>query len=475
MKTLAELARDSLFSIVFHLAPRLASALLFILIGRRTGPADAGVFALAITYLTIFTAIVRGLDDLVVRQVSREPGRARHYLAVFLRLRIGLSLLSLGVLVVLVLVVFDYADSTAGPVLILASSLVPDGLAYVAQSVLLGQRRFGLPAAALAIASVLKLAIGWTVLLTGGTVQQIAWIWLAGSVLGMVLMLALAIQRVGLGSLSDWTDRQILSHHRRTALSFLLMTALVTLETQADTLFLSGFHGEAEVGRYSAATTIAYSLLMFSQAYRFAVYPLMTRYALQSPDKLSDLYEQSVRYLGTLIMPTVAGIALLSPQIVDLVFGPEFQQTAGVLQVLIPTVLLMFLGEPNVRLMLVRDRQKPVSIFLVASFTTNVLLNALLTPTWGAPGAALARVCSALVFFALSTCYVARRLLRFNVLETMLRPAVATLAMAALVWILRSGPLVVSIGAGVVSYGASLWLVDMLWSKRRRLSSGGRH
>jgi O-antigen/teichoic acid export membrane protein len=71
MKTLLELTRDSLFSIVFHLSPRLANVLLFITMGRLIGPTDAGVFALATTYLVIFTTVMRGPDDLVIRQVSR--------------------------------------------------------------------------------------------------------------------------------------------------------------------------------------------------------------------------------------------------------------------------------------------------------------------------------------------------------------------------------------------------------------------
>ena len=117
-----ELARDSFFSIMVRLSPRFANVLLFILIGRLTGPAEAGVFTLATTYLVIFTTVARGLDDLVVRQVSREPDLAPRYLTNFLALRLGLSLFLYCVLLFVVLVVFDYAPSTAIPTLILALS-----------------------------------------------------------------------------------------------------------------------------------------------------------------------------------------------------------------------------------------------------------------------------------------------------------------------------------------------------------------
>jgi O-antigen/teichoic acid export membrane protein len=459
MNVFIELARDSLFSAVFHLAPRFASVLLFIIIGRRAGPAQAGVFTLATTYLVIFTAVMRGLDDLVVRQVSREPDQAPRYLTNFLLLRIGLSPLLYGVLLLVVLVVFDYADDTTIPILILTLSLIPDSLTYVAQSILLGQRRFGAPAITLTGVSLFKLVGGGIVLFSGGSLQQIAWLWSVGSLLGMITLLVVAIQRVGGLKRSDWLDRRPIARHWRAALSFLFITTMATLETQTDTVLLSGFHGETEVGWYGAATTVAYSLVMFSQAYRFAVYPLMTRYALQSPEKLSRLYGQSMRYLGMLVLPMVAGIILLSTQIVPLVFGPQFQPTVRVLEILIPTLVFMFLNEPNIRMMLVHDRQNRISLFLVCSVTANVLLNLALAPAWGAMGAAAARVCSALIFFTLNYFYVSRFLVRLNIFRLLSRSGLATLIMALTLWLVRAWPLPVSIGIGIITYVAALGLV----------------
>lgn len=473
MNTLIELARDSLFSIIFHLAPRFANVLLFILISRWAGPAEAGTFALATTYLVILTTVMRGMDDLVVRQVSREPDRAPRYLTNFLLLRIGLSLLLYGVLLFVVLVVFDYTGNTTILILILTLSLAPDSMTYVAQSILLGQRRFGAPAITLAGASLLKLVGGGVVLFNGGSLQQIAWVWLAGSLLGMTALLVVAIQRVGGVQWSDWLDWRPLTHHWRAALSLLFITTMMTLETQADTVFLSGFRGETEVGWYGAATTVTYSLTMFSQAYRFAIYPLMTRYALQSPEKLPRLYEQSVRYLGMLVLPMVAGIVLLSPQIVSLVFGPQFEPTTRVLEILILALIFIFLNEPNARMMLVHDRQRWISLFLVGSVITNVLLNLTLAPSWGATGAAVARVCSALIFFLLNYLYVARFLVHLSIFRLLSKPALATLMMALALWPVRAWPLPISIGVGIASYAGALWAGEQCLARRCNVAVPG--
>ena len=454
-----ELARDSFFSIMVRLSPRFANVLLFILIGRLTGPAEAGVFTLATTYLVIFTTVARGLDDLVVRQVSREPDLAPRYLTNFLALRLGLSLFLYCVLLFVVLVVFDYAPSTAIPTLILALSIVPDSLTYVSEAILLGQRRFSAPAIVHTSVGFCKLIGGGLVLAAGGELQQIAWLWVTGSLFGMIALLSMAARSVGGIQWSDWIDWFPLTRNWSVAPSFLLITTMMTLEGQLDTVLLSALHGEAEVGWYGAATTVVSSLVMFSQGYRLAVYPLMTRYALCSPEKLSRFYERSVRYLGMLVLPMVAGIVLLSPQIVFLVFGPQFQPTGRVLEILIFSLAFIFLNVPDSRMMLVYDRQDRVFLFLLGSVTINVVLNLVLDPTYGALGAAVARLCSSSIFFLLNYLYVVRFLARSNPLRLLLRSALATLIMAVVVWSVRAWPLPVSIGLGIATYTGTLWLL----------------
>jgi O-antigen/teichoic acid export membrane protein len=459
MRTLIELTRDSLLSAVFYVAPRFASSVLFIFIGRLAGPSDAGVFALAITYLTLLTVALRGLDDLVIRQVSREPERASHYLANFLLLRIALSLLAYGLVLFLMRAIFDYAPGTALPVLILSVSVVPDSLTYVAHAVLTGQRRFAEPALALVGAGVFKLVGGGLAIAGRGSLVDVAWIWLIGSILGAVAVLIAATKRVGGLRQSDWTDWRALADNWRAALFFLFSTVTIAVESQVDTVFLSGFHGESQVGWYGAATTVISSLYVLSQAYRFSIYPLMARYALQSPEKLSTLYKRSMWYVSALVLPMVAGIVLLTPQIVSLIFGPEFGPTAPALEILSLSLIPVFLSQFDVRMMLVHDRQRWISLFIVTSAALNIFMNLALAPTYGAAGAALSRACSSLLFLLLSHFYVTRFLVRFNLVHILFRPTLAAAVMALVVGALRTWPLLAVIGIGAAVYSIGLWLV----------------
>ena len=422
MNTFRELAHDSFFSAIVHLAPRFANVFVFIVIGRLAGPAQAGIFALATTYLLIFTTLMRGLDDLTIREISRQPGLARNYLANFLLLRLALSAALYGVLVFVVRHVFTYPVSTSTPIIILTLSLVPDSLGYVALAAMLGRQNFKVPAAILSFATLIKFSGGAIIAVMGGNLSQIAWVWFAGSLINMALLMIYSVSQLGWVRPKEWTDWSHLQGIWQATAPFLLITILTTIESQSDTVILSNLHNEAEVGFFNAATTLAYSLAIISQAYRLSVYPMMARFAAQTPSRLAKLNDQSLRYLGMLVLPMGTGLFLLAPQIVELIYGSSFQPTALVLRLLSPVLIFMFLNVPSARVMLVKDHQGMNTLFLFFSAVLNIGLNLILDPRLGAQGAAIARLCSFSLNFFLTYLFVKHLLLPSNLLQLLSRP-----------------------------------------------------
>ena len=451
MKTFLDLLRHSLLAIVFHIAPRFANVLIFILLGRLAGPEQAGVFSLATTYLLIITTIMRGLDDLVTRQIAREPDQAARYFGNFLLLRLIMSTLMYLMLIMILQGGLNYPPATLIPIMILALSVVPDSLAFGAQAVLLGLHRFGPPAAVHGSANLLKLMIGAAILWAGGDLIKVAWIWLGGSIFGMLLMLIVTFKQVGGLRRVSWLDFAPLKGQWRAAFVFTMITMLTALDSQTDTVLLSVFRTEAEVGWYGAATTITFSLVMLSQAYRFAVYPQMTRYAHNTPDKLNPLFQKSVHYMIVLVMPMVVGIILLAPQIVNLVFGPKFVPTIPVLRILVLSLLFIFIGEPINRLLLVMDKHGKSVMFLFVGASVNVMLNLLLIPSLGASGSALARTISTGIYFILILFYVLYLGVSFPSVSFLFRIMISVMIMIIPVVILSQN-LFFSIGVGMVVY-----------------------
>lgn len=464
MTMFGSLIRHALLSFALQLAPRLANVAIFIALGRRTGAADAGVFVLATTYLLIATTLMRGLDDLVMRQVAREPDRAGSYLRSFSLLRLSLVVVLYVALATVTRFVFDYPPQTDRIILILGLALLPDNLAYAAQAVLMGRRRFGVPAAAWTATSVIRLAGG---LMAGDDLIVVAWSWLIGATVGMSIMMVEAF-RVSGDTPADWRDWTALRHNGRAALVFTMLTSLAMLESQSDTIILSVVHDTAEVGFFNAATTIAYSLALFSQAYRFAVYPIMSRDAVAAPPQLIKVYAASLRWLALLALPMVAGIIAIAPQLIPWLYGAEFEPTIRVLQILVVTLVFIFLNEPNFRLLLVRDQQGTLLRLMTISAGVNIGLNLLLAPGWGAVGSAVARVASAALLFALVTRAASRERSAIDAAGASVTPilygrlsriAAAAALMGGIVYYAATWPLFVRVLLGAIVYLSAVLVV----------------
>ncbi len=67
---------------------RAAGTLVFIFVGRISGPEDAGVLSLALGYLAILTTLFTGLDDLLIREVTAAPKRVTALLLAYAVLRL---------------------------------------------------------------------------------------------------------------------------------------------------------------------------------------------------------------------------------------------------------------------------------------------------------------------------------------------------------------------------------------------------
>jgi len=435
------------------------NAVAFILIARLAGAQPAGIFSLGTTYLVIFTATTWGLDELMIRQIARDRSTSAQYFGTFLILRALLTGAAYLLMMLIVGKLMPYPLTTSRPILILGLCIIPDSLGSVGQSLLNAYERFDLPLAAGIAGSLVKLALGAWAALTGGGLEGVGWAWVAGSCLAATINLVIAGNLAWPLRPRQWLDWPFWAFNLKLALPFLGMGFLLTVEFQADVVILSAVRSEAEVGWYGAVTTIIFALNLLAQGYRSAVYPLMTRYHQTDQAKLSRLYERSLFYLGALSLPMATGLFLLSPGIITLIFKSGFTGAIIPLQIMAWLLVFTYLNVPNSRLMLVNDRQKRLTLFLVGSMVTNILLNLWLDPRLGAVGASTARVCSSMLFFLLNDRYVNQNLQTHSILKTLAWPALATITMGLVVWLAHGENLWMEILIGVLVYGGTMLLI----------------
>jgi O-antigen/teichoic acid export membrane protein len=377
-------------------------------IARALGPASLGRVGFAISLAGFFGLLVSsGFPTYGVREVAQRPHDGQALVAQLLGARLCFAALAY---VLLVAFTFTLAptDSFTRP-LILCS-----GLSLFVASVDLQWLFSGLSRM-------------WTVALAGIASQVVnagLTIWLVGSpghALRLILIIVLSPALAGLVFL--WRARRQFVLPRpelqpRRWLSILPGCATLSLAglmsliyDQLDLVLLRYFSADDETGVYVAACRVMNLALSFVFFIGQVYFPLIYQAAKENG-------EQEERYLQLMWNTTmlialplsIAGVILARP-LTLLILGPQFAAAATLVRWLMPnvvaTALAIYFGGRLIHHR--RDRQYLISVG--AGAASNIVLNLLLMPRFGALAAALTTFISQLLVAGLA-CYYSRGLAR---------------------------------------------------------------
>jgi O-antigen/teichoic acid export membrane protein len=480
--TRTRFANDMLFALVSRLVPRIASTLLFVFLMRQSGVIVAGTYSLSVAFLTagvLFTSL--GLEELIVREVAQNLRSSGLYLINMLLLRAGAAIVGYAIIAGFVLLFPGYDPDVKRIVLIQGLGLLPEGLVATMFAVFNANRRLGWMAFLSICVSAFQLLAGGAAVWVGADLEIVVIALLAGSVLGSAVSAYLAFrlfreQRVARFDQSGaWRiDWGFCVQQLKLAPSFAALITLVSLDIQLDVLLLSAIRDVGQVGIYSAARTLILVLSLLPQAFRMTIYPSIARAAATSESDLRDIYRRSWHYLSLVGLPLVFGGMILSGQITGLVYGePQIGVTLS-FGILLLHLLAGFLYVPGTRLMIARDQQARLTFLLGGSILAQVLLSLVLVPQHGAVGAAISRAAASMIYFIGVELYVSRHILPGNSgWHMLIRPLLATAAMLACVWLLKSESLFLSVVIGALVYGAATVLMAVTnlrrWRRREQL------
>jgi len=196
----------------------------------------------------------------------------------------------------------------------------------------------------------------------------------------------------------------------RDALPLLFLSTLGVVNTWTDTLMLGAIKGAEAVGIYAVANRGSGLITFFLTAANMALAPTIANlHARRNLVQLQLLVTKSARVTLFFSFPLALSLIVFGNWFLLLV-GPDF--TRGQLALAILSVgQVINVGMGSVAMLLVmtgheRDAARGIGI----SAMLNVVLNALLIPTWGIEGAALATASSMILWNILLAIWVYNRL-----------------------------------------------------------------
>ena len=181
------------------------------------------------------------------------------------------------------------------------------------------------------------------------------------------------------------------------ALPFAALTFIYVANSSIDTILLSLYRPEEEVGWFAAASALIAYLLLLPTQFLQAIFPVFARFHSFSGDALRQAYRTSFKFLLLLGFPLWAGIIVIANPVISLVYGPGFENSVLALQILAFSLSWMY-GYANGGLLIATGGQTLLAAIEGVGIVVNVVVAFLLIPRFGHLGASFAAISSGAVF-----------------------------------------------------------------------------
>ncbi len=223
-----------------------------------------------------------------------------------------------------------------------------------------------------------------------------------------------------------------------------------------DMVLLARLRGDAEVAVYSVAYRLLETVLFVSYAVHQAVFPVMS--ATSSGPRQRAAYERALAVVAFVYLPFAVVSVLEGDAVIGVLFGDSYEDESGRALAWLAPAPLLFAGSLfGTALLMALLRTRAMLIASSVALLVNLALNLVLIPPYGAAGAAAATT----VAYAVQTVVVLAVLRGLAPRPRFFPPlgpaAVAALALAVALAVVRA-PVLVELGLGAVVY-LMVWLL----------------
>ena len=185
------------------------------------------------------------------------------------------------------------------------------------------------------------------------------------------------------------------------SLPFGLTMIFYSIYFSIDVVMIQFLAGDYATGIYNSAYKVISVFTAFYVIYQYVIFPLMSKLYAEDSNLLKVSFEQSFKYSLLILLPLCIGVYFYSPYLINLIFSSEYASASPVMQILIWTVIFLFVN--GVASSLLNSIGKEVSVtktYLIAA-VFNIVLNYLMIPIYSYNGAAMTTVLSEILILML--------------------------------------------------------------------------
>jgi O-antigen/teichoic acid export membrane protein len=428
------------------------------LLTRYLGEEGFGEYTTVMTYLGLFGIIVdMGIYLIVVREVSKEKADAEGILGNVLGIRLLIGGVILALSPVIAVLFFPYSHQIDVAIAIGAIGFLFIALNQIVGAVfhvnlIMWKLMYGEVIGRISI-----LALTYFFILQNGNLYWFIAANAIGNVILFIFSYYFARKYVRLMPRFEWNKWKLMIAE---TLPLAAVTLLQRVYFSIDTIFISVFKTQIEVGVYGLPYKVLDILISFPSIFAGLVFPTMSRLATEkNSEDLKRIYHKSFDFMLIVAVPLLVALYLLSKNIVQLLGGGGFDDSILLMKILSISVVFIFFTTLAHNLVIAIKQQKKLLMLALVSAVINVVLNLWLIPTYTYWAAAWINVLTQLIVLCVSTYYVWSLTKIGPNFKNLGKILLSSLIMGAVVYWLREINLIAIAVVGMIVYFGMMFLV----------------
>ena len=229
---------------------------------------------------------------------------------------------------------------------------------------------------------------------------------------------------------------------------------------KADTILLSLWRPQAEVGFYGAAYRVLDQFTALATMFVNLILPPMTAaWVAGDVARFKRIYERAFDAYSVLALPLMVGALILGRPLMRLVAGQDFIPAGSILMILMVGMAAVFFSTLFGHMVVILNKQKPMIAGYAVTAFVGLLLYMYAIPRFGMIGAAWATVATEMLIMCI-TFFVVYRITRLTPNATILfKSAAASLIMGIVLYLLGNLPVGILLLIGALVYVIALYAI----------------
>lgn len=402
-------------------------------ISRRLGPEGLGAFTFAVNLVGYFAIPANfGVTTLAIRDIARDPDRARHVAGEVLALQTLLCVLPYAALVALAPVL---APDAASEKLLPVVGLVFIVEAFALQWVLFARQRYTAVAVSRVVGAVVFAVLVFTLLDDGAEPLTLGWFHILGGVATGLVTVVAVLRIVRLPHLRV-PPRRLLTRFRA-GIALGISAVMISVYSTIGSVMLGYLEDTATVGQYAVAYRLPLAIIAFAGLWSSVIYPHFSTVFARSTIELREQLGWFTSLALVASLPLLAGAIVVGPDLMPRLFGAEYEPAGTPFVLLTATAALALITINWGAAQIAAGDERYAAIAVTLGAAACIVLNLAAIPLFGMAGAAAATIAAELVVLGYTAARVQRLLGRVpfewpRIGRTAIATAIMTVVIVAL-------------------------------------------